>query len=279
MENFVKTPNATYIDSDDLSLVEYRKENGVGIIELTNNRKMNTYSHAFFQQMDKAILEARYDDEVKIILVKNRKPGAFSAGAEIVYLQACTLGTKGNFCLHGNETLTKFEQTPKVVIMALNGHTIGGGLEIALSGDIRFMARSPNPDRNYLIGLPEATLGVLPGTGGTQRLARLVGNSRAIDMMIMGKNLTPDQALEIGLVNYVYDSDVFEEKVMEYVNKLLEMPPLTIGLIKRAVVSGTEMSLHEGLTLERELQNRLFAHPNAMEGTSAFLEKRKPVWK
>ena len=137
MVTLEKTPNATYIDTDDLSLVEFRKEGNLGIIELTNNRKMNTYSHAFFQQMDKAILEARYDDEVKVILVKNRVAGAFSAGAEIVYLQACTLGTKGNFCLHGNETLTKFEQTPKVVVMALNGHTIGGGLEIALAGDIR----------------------------------------------------------------------------------------------------------------------------------------------
>jgi enoyl-CoA hydratase/carnithine racemase len=189
------------------------------------------------------------------------------------------LSSKGNFCLHGNETLTKFEQTPKVVIAALNGHTIGGGLEIALACDIRFMARSPNPDKNYLIGLPEVTLGVLPGTGGTQRLARAVGNSRAIDMMVMGKNITPDEAHEIGLVNYVYDSDVFDEKVMEYVNKLLELPGMTTGLIKRSVVSGSQMSLHEGLTLERELQNRLFAHPNAMEGTSAFLEKRKPVWK
>ncbi|MHA2101195.1 MAG: enoyl-CoA hydratase/isomerase family protein [Candidatus Kariarchaeaceae archaeon] len=279
MVNVEKTPNATYIDTDDLSLVEYRKEGAIGIIELTNNRKMNTYSHAFFQQMDKAILEARHDDNVKVILVKNRKPGAFSAGAEIVYLQACTLSSKGNFCLHGNETLTKFEQTPKVVIAALNGHTIGGGLEIALACDIRFMARSPNPDKNYLIGLPEVTLGVLPGTGGTQRLARAVGNSRAIDMMVMGKNITPDEAHEIGLVNYVYDSDVFDEKVMEYVNKLLELPGMTTGLIKRSVVSGSQMSLHEGLTLERELQNRLFAHPNAMEGTSAFLEKRKPVWK
>jgi enoyl-CoA hydratase/carnithine racemase len=279
MVNVEKTPNATYIDTDDLSLVEYRKEGAVGIIELTNNRKMNTYSHAFFQQMDKAILEARYDDEVKVILVKNRKPGAFSAGAEIVYLQACTLGTKGNFCLHGNETLMKFEQTPKVVIAALNGHAIGGGLEIALACDIRFMARSPNPEKNYLIGLPEVTLGVLPGTGGTQRLARAVGNARAIDMMIMGKNITPDEAQKIGLVNYVYDSEVFEEKVMEYVNKLVSMPALTTGLIKRSVVSGSEMSLHEGLTLERELQNRLFAHPNAMEGTAAFLEKRKPNWK
>ena len=210
-----RTPNATYIDSDDMSLVEFKKEGNLGIIELTNNRKMNTYSHMFFQQMDKAILEARYDEEVKVILIRNREPGAFSAGAEISYLQACTKGTKGNFCLHGNETLIRFEQTPKVVIAAMNGHTVGGGLEIALAADIRIMA-STGTEKEYRIGLPEVNLGVLPGTGGTQRLCRIVGNGRAIDMMITGNLLTPQEAKEVGLVNYVFKTDEFDAKVKEY---------------------------------------------------------------
>ncbi|MHA2248888.1 MAG: enoyl-CoA hydratase/isomerase family protein [Candidatus Kariarchaeaceae archaeon] len=273
-----KTPGATYIESDELNLVEFNKQGRLGVIELTNNRKMNTYSHAFFQQMDNALLQARHDDDVSVILIKNRESGAFSAGAEIKYLQACSTGSKGNFCLHGNETLSRFEQTPKVVIAAMNGHTVGGGLEIALAADIRIMARSSNSERQYRIGLPEVNLGVLPGTGGTQRLARLVGKSRALDLMITGKLLSPDEALNIGLVNYVFDQDVFEEKLMQYLEKLTNGPGLTIGLIKRSVVSGIEMSLHEGLTLERELQNRLFASPDAKEGIDAYLEKRKPNW-
>ncbi|MDH5402464.1 MAG: enoyl-CoA hydratase/isomerase family protein, partial [Candidatus Heimdallarchaeota archaeon] len=130
-----RTPGATYIESDVHELIRYRKEGKVGIIELTNERKMNTYSHAFFQQMDKAIMEARYDDEVFVILIQNKNPGAFSAGAEIKYLQACSSFSKGNFCLHGNETLIRLEQTPKVVIAAINGHAVGGGLEIALAAD------------------------------------------------------------------------------------------------------------------------------------------------
>ncbi len=275
----IKTPGATYIESDNLSLVEYKKEGRLGIIELTNNRKMNTYSHEFFVQMDRAIMAARYDPEVSVILIRNRVPGAFSAGAEIAYLQACTTDSKGNFCLHGNETLLKLEQTPKVVIAAMNGHTVGGGLEIALAADIRIAARSPNPEKEYKIGLPEVNLGVLPGTGGTQRLCRLIGNSKAIDLMITGRLLTPDEALEMGIVNYVYDSDEFEEKLNEYVSKLTSGPGLAIGLIKRAVVSGSQMSLHEGLALERELQNRLFASEDAQEGIRAYLEKRKPNWK
>jgi len=278
MKDLLRTPGATYIDSDKLSLVEFKKEGKLGIIELTNNRKMNTYSHEFFLQMDRAINQARFDDEVVTILIRNRKAGAFSAGAEISYLLACSTGSKGNFCLHGNEVLLKLEQTPKVVIAALNGHTVGGGLEIALAADIRFMAKSPNPEKEYKIGLPEINLGVLPGTGGTQRLCRVVGNSRAIDMMITGRLLTPDVALSYRLVDYVYDSSEFEEKVMDYANKIANGPKLASGLIKRAVVSGSQMSLHEGLTLERELQNRLFASDDAKEGISAYLERRKPNW-
>ncbi len=274
-----QTPGATYIESDNLSLVEFKKEGRVGIIELTNERKMNTYSHEFFIQMDKAIMTARFDNDISIILIKNRFTGAFSAGAEISYLQACSTTSKGNFCLHGNETLLKLEQTPKLVIVAIDGHAVGGGLEIALAADIRFMSRSSNPEKEHKIGLPEVNLGVLPGTGGTQRLCRLIGNSRAIDMMVTGKLLTPDEALDIGLVNYVYDSNDFATNLDKYVSKLASGPGLTIGLIKRAVVSGSQMSLHEGLTLERELQNRLFASEDGQEGIQSYIEKRKPNWK
>ena len=279
MSQTPKTPGATYIESDNLNLVEFRKEGKVGFIELTNERKMNTYSHEFFVQMDRAIMTARFDPEVSVIVIKNRVPGAFSAGAEISYLQACSTDSKGNFCLHGNETLLKLEQTPKVVIAAMNGHTVGGGLEIALAADIRIAARSPNPEKEYKIGLPEVNLGVLPGTGGTQRLCRLIGNSKAIDMMITGKLVTPDEALELGIVNYVFDGNEFDEKLGEYLAQLTSKPGMAIGLIKRAVVSGSQMSLHEGLTLERELQNRLFASEDAQEGINAYLEKRKPNWK
>ncbi|MHA2502981.1 MAG: enoyl-CoA hydratase/isomerase family protein [Candidatus Kariarchaeaceae archaeon] len=270
-----KTPGATYIDSDDQSLVEYKKEGRVGIIELTNNRKMNTYSHAFFQQMEKAVLEARFDNEVSIILIRNRDRGAFSAGAEISYLSACNRVSKSNFCLHGNETLLMLEQTPKLVIASLDGHAVGGGLEIALAADIRIMS-STGVERDHKIGLPEVSLGVLPGTGGTQRLCRVVGNSRAIDLMVTGRLLGPNEALDMGLVNYVHHIDEFDAKVQEYVDQLANGPGLAIGLIKRAVVSGSQMSLHEGLTLERELQNRLFASDDAQEGIQAYLERRKP---
>jgi enoyl-CoA hydratase/carnithine racemase len=171
------------------------------------------------------------------------------------------------------------EQTPKLVIAAINGHCVGGGLEIALACDLR-IARAGI----YQIGLPEVNLGVLPGTGGTQRLARLVGKGRAIEMMVEGTNVTFEHALEIGLVNKLWLTETHEgfvRKISDYAHEFV--PPnraaLAVGHIKRAVQSGLEMSLEQGLALERELQAELFASHDAKEGLTAYGAKRKGVFR
>jgi enoyl-CoA hydratase/carnithine racemase len=185
------------------------------------------------------------------------------------------------FCLHANETLNRLEQTPKLVIAALNGHTVGGGLEVAMAADLRIARQGP-----ARIGLPEVALGVLPGTGGTQRLARLVGKSKAIELMAAGTLFSFDEAQDLGLVNQVWgDADLkgrtFGQAVQEYA--LLFTPPhraaRAVGHIKRAVHSGSETSLAEGLALERELQQRLFESDDAREGIAANLEKRPPKFR
>ena len=181
------------------------------------------------------------------------------------------------FCLHANETLNRLEQTPKLVIAALNGHTVGGGLEVAMAADIRIARQGAGK-----IGMPEVALGVLPGTGGTQRFARLVGKARAIEMMATGSLFSFEEARDIGLVNHVWGGDLsaqgFAEKVHEYATQFT--PPnkaaKAVGHIKRAVQSGLESSFAEGLALERELQQRLFESDDAKEGIKASLEKRKP---
>ncbi|EQD29458.1 enoyl-CoA hydratase/isomerase, partial [mine drainage metagenome] len=198
----------------------------------------------------------------------------FSAGADIEMLKGSQPDFKAMFCLHCQETLNLFASTPKVVIAAINGHCVGGGLEIALSCDLRMMARDSGK-----IGLPEVTLGVLPGTGGTQRLPRLVGASRALDLMITGRLLSPDEALQMGLVNYVYPKESFAQDVQAYAKALAHGPAKAISLIKRSVMEGVEMPLAAGLALERELQNRLFVTDDAKEGLAAFVEKRKPTFK
>jgi enoyl-CoA hydratase/carnithine racemase len=182
------------------------------------------------------------------------------------------------FCLHANETLSRLEQTPKLTIAAINGHCVGGGLEYAMACDLRIARKGGGK-----IGLPEVSLGVLPGTGGTQRLARLVGKARAMELMTTGTLFSFEEAAAWGLVHHVWgDAELagrsFREAVLDYAREFT--PPnrasRAIGHIKRAVHSGLEMPFHEGLALERELQQRLFESDDAKEGLKASLEKRKP---
>jgi len=262
-----------------MKYIELQKEGGVAVAWL-NKPKANTYDLDLMHDFDTVIEDIRFDDRIAVCVFASKLDGMWSAGADINLLAASSPDYKAMFCLDCQETLDKFEKTPKLLIAALNGHCVGGGLEIALACDLRFMSKSPDPKREYKIGLPEVTLGVLPGTGGTQRLPRLIGRSRAIDLMITGRTLTPDEALSWGLVNRVWDANVFMDEVMKYAKALTypEHAGRAVGLIKRSVVEGSEMSIKEGLALERELQNRLFAMADAKEGFRAFLEKRKAVF-
>lgn len=191
-------------------------------------------------------------------------------------LQEAEPSFKYHFCLHANETLNRLEQTPKLVVAALNGHCVGGGLEVALAADLRVGKRGGGK-----VGLPEVALGVLPGTGGTQRLARALGKSRAMEMMVSGRTVDMDAAHALGLVHEVFDADGFDAAALEYVRGFL--PPgraaKAVGHIKRAVQSGLEMSFQDGLALERELQQQLFVSEDAAEGIRAYNEKRKPSFK
>lgn len=255
-----------------MSLVDYAVEEKIAWLTL-NQPKANTYSYEMMRDLDRAILDARMDDSVHVIVLTGAGDKFFCAGADIAMLREATPSFKYYFCLHANETLNRLEQTPKLVIAALNGHTVGGGLEVALAADIRLARRGGGK-----IGLPEVNLGVLPGTGGTQRLARLVGRSRAIELMASGDLMEPDEALALGLVNEVLDTDEFREQVAAYAARFV--PPArasgAVGRIKRAVCSGLEMPFAEGLALERELQQQLFVAGDAAEGIAAHIEKRKP---
>jgi enoyl-CoA hydratase/carnithine racemase len=262
----------------DGALVHFRAKDGVAIFTL-DDPPANTYTYAMMRQLDDAILRARMRDDVHVIVITGQGEKFFSAGANIQMLDEVTSGFKYCFCLHANETLQRLEQTPKVVIAALNGHTVGGGLEIAMAADIRIARQG-----NGTIGLPEINLGVLPGTGGTQRLARLVGKSKAIEMMVTGQTFSFEDALEHGMVNDVWEAenaDQFLEQVLEYAAKMT--PPkgagMAAGMIKRAVQTGAELPLAEALAVERELQQQLFQSEDAREGIRSYLEKREAEFK
>jgi enoyl-CoA hydratase/carnithine racemase len=257
------------------SLVRYSAADGIATLELCDP-PANTYTHEMMLQLDDAILRARFDPGVHVLVLRGHGEKFFCAGADIGMLSKADPHYKYYFCLHANETLGRLEHTPKVVIAALNGHAVGGGLEIALAADIRVARRDGGK-----IGLPEVNLGVLPGTGGTQRLTRALGRARAFELMALGTTLSVEQAHGIGLVQHVFESDRFWEEVLAYARQFV--PPgrasLAAGSIKRAVVSGAECAFGEGLALERELQQRLFESGDAAEGLAAYLEKRKPEFR
>ncbi|MFQ5890446.1 MAG: enoyl-CoA hydratase/isomerase family protein [Gemmatimonadota bacterium] len=254
------------------TLIRYETQDGIAVITM-DDPPANTYTHEMMRQMDDAILEARFDESVHVIVVRGAGEKFFSAGADINMLRTADPYFKYFFCLHANETLNRLEQTPKLVIGALNGHTVGGGLEIALACDLRLARKGGGK-----IGLPEVNLGVLPGTGGTQRLGRMLGKSKAIELMAEGRTFAFEEALELGVVNRVIEGEDFFAQVMEYARQFT--PPhkasRAVGRIKRAVCSGIEVPFSEGLAIERELQQLLFQSEDAREGLSAYIEKRKP---
>lgn len=260
------------------TLVNYATEKGVAVLTL-NDPPVNAYTYEMFRELDAAILDARFDDDVHALVVTGHGERFFSAGANVNMLREADPSFKYYFCLHANETLRRLEETPKLVIAAINGHAVGGGLEIALACDLRIARGS-----DLTLGLPEVALGVLPGTGGTQRLVRLLGRARALELMIEGRKLGAGEAEAIGLVNKVWDSessDDFLRQVIEYARGFC--PPqgaaLAVGRIKRAVHGGADMGLDQGLSLERELQAELFASHDAREGLAAFGEKREPAFR
>jgi enoyl-CoA hydratase/carnithine racemase len=254
------------------TLVHYDVRDGVAYLIL-DDPPANTYTHEMMRQLDANILEARFDPDVHVIVLTGMGQKFFCAGANINMLQTSDPRWKYYFCLHANETLNRLEQTPKLVLAALNGHTVGGGLEVAMAADILLAKKDSGK-----IGLPEINLGVLPGTGGTQRLSRIVGKSKAIELMVTGDLISFEQGQEIGIINQILEGDDFEGQVHAYATQFC--PPnkasKAAGRIKRSVQSGWEVPFESGLAIERELQQQLFESSDAKEGLAAYIEKRKP---
>ncbi len=256
-------------------LVQYRTERGEGIITM-DDPPANTSPYELNRQLDEAILQARMDNDVYVIVLTGAGDKFFSAGANIKMLASVDPTFKYYFCLHANETLLRLEHTPKLVIAALNGHTVGGGLEIAMAADLRIARQDAGK-----IGLPEVNLGVLPGTGGTQRLSRMVGKSKAIELIVTGNTFSFEEAKEMGIINDIFERENFMENVLEYARQFC--PPnkasKAVGNIKRSIQTGWEIPMESALAVERELQALLFNSQDAKEGLAAYVEKRPAEFK
>ncbi|HEX3084555.1 MAG TPA: enoyl-CoA hydratase/isomerase family protein [Pyrinomonadaceae bacterium] len=260
------------------SLINYEVREAIGVITL-NDPPANTYSYEMMQQLDTAILTARMDESVQVIVITGAGEKFFCAGANIAMLSEVTPEFKYYFCLHANETLNRLEQTPKLVITGINGHCVGGGLEVAMAADLRVARRGAGK-----MGLPEVSLGVLPGTGGTQRLLRIVGKSKAIELMAAGELFDFEKGEELGLVNRIVEANDgadFMQQLLDYARQFTAPGKASraVGRIKRAVQTGGEIPFESALALERELQQQLFTSEDAKEGLDAYVNKRKAEFK
>ncbi|MFN8177367.1 MAG: enoyl-CoA hydratase-related protein [bacterium] len=247
-------------------------EGAVGTITL-NHPKANSYDLRFMQDLDAAIESQLANDAVKVVVLRSALEKFFSAGADIKAFQANSTADNMKMIRFAHRSLRKMGESPKVFIAAINGFALGGGLEMALACDLRFAAEG-----DYKVGLPEVTLGLLPGNGGTQRLPRLIGRTKALDLMITGRTVDPREALALGLVDRVFPAADLQSETLKYAQRLAAGASLAVGRIKRAVMEGMDLPLDDALALERDLMEPLFDTQDAKEGIAAFAEKRQPTY-
>jgi enoyl-CoA hydratase/carnithine racemase len=248
--------------------VKFTDEGPIGFITL-DHPPANSYDLAFMSEFSEAVDEAAVG-ATRVVIVQSASPKFFSAGADIKRFLEGDVEANMEMIRVSQAAFQRMAAAPQVFIAHIAGHALGGGLEITLACDIRLAAAGL-----YKLGLPEVTLGLLPGNGGTQRLTRLIGPSRALELLLTGRTYSVEEAREIGLVADVYNTDEAQEKVLEYAATLAAGPALAIGAIKRCVHEGAEMPLADGLALEQQLMEMLFRSKDAGEGLTAFVEKRK----
>ena len=253
--------------------VSFSAEGGIGTI-LLDKPPANSYDLAYIQELGAAVDEVARDDDVKVAIVRSASEKFFSAGADIKAFVAGSVEQNMEMIETSHRILSSIATVPKVFIAAINGHALGGGLEIPLACDLRFAAEG-----EYRLGVPEVTLGLLPGNGGTQRLPRLIGWSRALELMVTGRTVSPREAHELGIVNQLFPAEQLQEGTLEFARKLAAGATKAIGNIKLAVHRGIDVDLESGLAIERELVPELFRSEDGREGVAAFAEKRPAVFK
>jgi len=250
--------------------VNLEKEGHVGILVL-DRPPANSYDYQFLRSLAGAIDDARNDADVRAVVVTSASEKFFSAGADVSAFAAGTSRSRLMTAIMAHEAFRKMENTPLVFIAAIAGHCLGGGFELALACDLRFAAEG-----SYQIGLPEVNLGLFPGSGGTQRLPRLVGLSKGLDLIANATTMKPADAKEAGLVDQLFpDAAACRAGALAYATKLAEGPTVAIGHAKVAITQGYGAPLDLGLAIEREAIGRVFASSDAEEGIKAFGEKRK----
>lgn len=248
-----------------------RVEDGVGLLQI-HRPPANAHNFEVLQELDRAILSVRFDETVKVVVFTSAIPSFFSAGFDIQVLRDESPEYVGLSSQFSKEVMMRMQTTRKIFIAAINGHCMGGGLELAMACDLRFCA----DNERIKLGMPEISLGLIPGEGGTQMLGRLVGRSRALYLMVTGESFGPARAYELGLVDRLIAPDQLLTETMNFAKRLAQGPAVAIGNNKLALNEAVDLPIGSALAFERELQNQALASEDAKEGSSAFLEKRPP---
>jgi enoyl-CoA hydratase len=257
----------------EFKYVIYEKSDGVATITLNRPDALNAFSKEVVEEILHAIEDVRADETIRVVVLTGAGEKAFSAGADIKAMAGMTALKARELSLMGEKLCTSLENLEKPVVAAINGYALGGGLEVAMSCDLRIASE------NAKMGQTEINIGLIPGWGGTQRLTRLVGMTKAKEMVYTGKILDAKTAEQIGLLNMVVPADKFKETVRQFAQDLASKAPVAVRVAKVLINRGSDVGLESALALEREGFGVVGSSEDLKEGVSAFAEKRKPVFK
>lgn len=247
-------------------------ENEVAIITISRPKAMNALNQEVLQELALALEMSLEPPEVQALIITGEGDRAFVAGADVTEFNNITSAFEGReVALNGQDIMSSVSAMPVPTIAAINGFALGGGLELALACDLRVMAKTAK------LGLPEVGLGLIPGFGGTQRLPRLIGEGRALELILTGRHVGADEALQMGIVNRVVDDALQESLTLAH--SIIKNGPVAIGLAKEAVRRGMTATLNDGLEIEADLFGMVATTADMKEGVAAFLAKRKPEFK
>ncbi len=240
------------------------------ITTITLNRPpTNSVNIGVREELNQVVGELEQSKDTRVVIITGAGEKGFCAGMDVSDIANIAKGP------NGNDVYNRIERLTKPVIAAINGYALGGGCELAMVCHFRFMTDNPKA----VIGCPEVNLGITPGWGGIQRLPRILGKSKALDMILLSKRLSPQEALAIGLVDRVVPAADLMKEATEYAQLLAKRPPLAVAAVLDGMSVGLEKGLHEGLKVDREWSGKLGKSKDAVEGMTAFLQKREPVFK
>lgn len=256
--------------TDTLLLID--TANGVRTLRINRPDKLNALNAATLDALDAAFADAARDDAVRVVVLTGAGPKAFVAGADIAEMNTLSPVQGRDFSLRGTRMMRRIEKLPKPVIAMINGFALGGGLELAMSCHLRIAADTAK------VGQPEINLGLIPGFGGSQRLLRLCGRAATLELCLTGAPITAERALQLGIINRVVPAAELEAETLKLAAQLAAAAPLALRGMLDCVNIGGECGIEEGLEYESAQFGLMFATEDMREGTSAFLEKRKPAF-